>query len=422
MYMKGLRMNRRLAAMGVLSVAVALLMGACGTAPTPSPTPTAAAAPEAEAGSVSDKPAWLVEWEETVEKAKAEGEVVITGGSAAVEYRPIFDIFEQKFGITVKSSGGSSREVVDRILAELAAGRKPGVDIMLSGGRTIGTRLVPNNALAPMVEALILPEVADPSNWYGGHHWFTTTDREGKYGFTYAARVDTTVISGWYNEEQIPSEDLRSIESVWDLVDPRFAGKIVGTDPDFTDSGWVTAWFHPEIGEEWYHRYFAPEFGVTFMSDPRLIADQLALGKFGMCFPCANVGTQLRALQSLGAPIVDFKEEKHFRFKEKQFLSTGGSRANVGLIGRAPHANAAKVFLNWFFSKEGQTAMHVFTIGTPNPTLRVDVTEMGLTVPAERRRPGVEYVELARLIPNFVDVGAEAMDNIRTIYYESIGR
>ena len=293
---------------------------------------------------------------------------------------------------------------------------------MLSGGETIGSRLVPNKALAPMVENLILPEVADPSNWYGGHHWFTTTDREGKYGFTYAAKVDTTVVSGWYNTEQIASEDLNSIESVWDLVDLRFAGKVVGTDPDFTDSGWITAWFHPEVGEEWYQRYFAPEFGVTFMSDPRLIADQLALGKFGMCFPCANVGTQLRALERLGAPVVDFKAEKHFRFKEAQFLSTGGSRANVGLIEGAPHHNAAKVFLNWFFSKEGQTAMHVFTIGTPNPTLRLDVTEMGLTVPAERREPGRVYVELVREIPNFVDVGAAAMDDIRTIYYESIGR
>ena len=98
------------------------------------------------------------------------------------------------------------------------------------------------------------------------------------------------------------------------------------------------------------------------------------------------------------------------------------SELNVGLIAGAPHNNAAKVFLNWFFSKEGQTAMHVFTIGTPNPTLRVDVTEMGLTVPAERREPGRDYVELVRMIPNFVVVGAEAMDDIRTIYYASLGR
>jgi hypothetical protein len=216
-------------------------------------------------------------------------------------------------------------------------------------------------------------------------------------------------------------EELQSIQSVWNLVDPRWAGKVVGTSPDSTDSGWDTLWFHPQVGEQWYHRYFAPEFRVTLMADPRIISDQMALGKFAMCFPCANVGRPLRDLQALGAPVYEFGGEKHPGFREQQFLATSGARSNLGVVAGGPHPNATKVFLNWFLSREGQTAMHLFAQG-PRPTLRVDVTEMGQTNPLDRRQPGRNYVELARIVPNYAVTHAKAMEQIRQMYYRSVRR
>ena len=42
------------------------------------------------------------------------------------------------------------------------------------------------------------------------------------------------------------------------------------------------------------------------------------------------------------------------RIKEGSYLTT--ATASLGLMNRAPHSNAAKVYINWFLTKEAQTA------------------------------------------------------------------
>ena len=51
-----------------------------------------------------------------------------------------------------------------------------------------------------------------------------------------------------------------------------------------------------------------------------------------------------------GAPIAYGKA-----VKEGTYLSAGSAMA---MINNAPHPNAAKIFVNWFLSREGQIAMH----------------------------------------------------------------
>lgn len=58
------------------------------------------------------------------------------------------------------------------------------------------------------------------------------------------------------------------------------------------------------------------------------------------------------------------------------------------------HPNAARLFVNWFLSQEGQTIMHTLSqagVSPPDPTLRVDVTEFGRTLASERRTRGATY-------------------------------
>ncbi len=61
---------------------------------------------------------------------------------------------------------------------------------------------------------------------------------------------------------------------------------------------------------------------------------------------------------------------------------------------KRPHPNAAKLFLNWFLSKEGQTIMQTMSDRTPDQSFRVDVTERGKVRKADMRKPGVEYLTL----------------------------
>ena len=47
----------------------------------------------------------------------------------------------------------------------------------------------------------------------------------------------------------------------------------------------------------------------------------------------------------------------------------------LGLVNRAPHPNAAKVYINWLLSRRGQMALQKNMLPTENPvdSLRIDI-------------------------------------------------
>ena len=128
------------------------------------------------------------EWDETLAKAKEEGKfVAVLGGGASRNYRPIFKIFEKKFGIrTVVSTGGGRRQA-DRILAERGA-RQFKVDIFMVGPTSGVNRIIRNDAADPIPPELFLPEVVDKSKWFKGQHFYS--DPQQKYIFAFAGRVN----------------------------------------------------------------------------------------------------------------------------------------------------------------------------------------------------------------------------------------
>ena len=66
-------------------------------------------------------------------------------------------------------------------------------------------------------------------------------------------------------------------------------------------------------------------------------------------------------------------------FKEGGVISGTGSSDNMMVPSNRPHPNAAKLFVNWFLSQEGQTIMHTLSEQESDPTLRMDVTDFGTT-------------------------------------------
>ena len=74
------------------------------------------------------------------------------------------------------------------------------------------------------------------------------------------------------------------------------------------------------------------------------------------------------------------------------------------LLDKAPHPNAAKVFINWFLSREGQATFQRSYGQTgadvPN-SLRLDVPKDKI-LPEDRRIEGVDYVELFN--PEVIDM------------------
>ena len=105
-------------------------------------------------------------------------------------------------------------------------------------------------------------------------------------------------------------------------------------------------------------------------------------------FPLQFIATgteEYVALARKGLPI-----KPHFMLKKQGVLRASGSGCCISAFANAPHANAAKLFINWFLSKEGQTLTHTLIPNLDRASLRNDVP-FGEVLPQQRRGFGKEY-------------------------------
>jgi ABC-type Fe3+ transport system substrate-binding protein len=99
--------------------------------------------------------------------------------------------------------------------------------------------------------------------------------------------------------------------------------------------------------------------------------------------------------------------------KEGAALSAG--QGFLTLINQAPHPNAAKVFVNWFLSREGQLnfqrALAQAEEGSPD-SLRTDIPKDDV-LPKSRRVDGVKYLD--------TDNQRDAMKPVMKLVEETLG-
>jgi iron(III) transport system substrate-binding protein len=322
------------------------------------------------------------EWTKLLAAAKQEGSVAIaSGGAPSRQYRPIVDVFQKKFGVRVEVSTGSATDTVNRVLAERKAGKFT-VDVALISSRENNQRLVPSGSLVPFAPLLIHPEVLDTSLWYGGRHWYA--DKDSKYTFIYHVSKEDQYES-WYNTEKLKEADIATLKKQTDFFDPRWKGRIAGQgmgDPSGIRQ-MIDSYFEPDRGPEWVRTYLL-NAGITFTDDRRILETWLVGGRF----PLQAVATgseELFTLAKKGLPI-----KQLFLPKQVGLIRAGGSGCCISAFANAPHPNAAKLFANWFLSKEGQTLTHTMIPNIDRSSLRNDVPP-GEVVPDQRRVPGVEY-------------------------------
>lgn len=322
------------------------------------------------------------EWARLIVAAKQEGIVAIaSGGAPSRQYRPVVDVFQKKFGVTVEVSTGNATDTVNRVLAERKAGRYI-MDVALISSRENQQRLLPSGSLVPFAPLLIYPDVVDTSNWYRGRHWYA--DKESNYVLIYHVSKEDKYET-WYNTEKIKEAEIATIKKQTDFFDPRWKGKIAGQgmgDPSGLRQ-MIDSYFEPDRGQEWVRTYLL-DAGITFTDDRRILETWLTGGRF----PLQAVATgseDLITLAKKGLPI-----KQVFLPKQTGVIRAGGSGCCISVFANAPHPNAAKLFVNWFLSKEGQTLTHTMIPNIDRSSLRNDVP-FGEVAPDQRRVPGVEY-------------------------------
>ena len=323
---------------------------------------------------------WKSDWEQIVTAAKKEGRLNLYVGRYG--QAALLDEFKNDYPeIKIVSVNGTGDQLATRIAAEARAG-KTIADIYSGGPNSSYSLLYRGKILDSIKSAFILPEVLDESKWYGGKHVFT--DGEDQFIFVYIALPGVRGLS--YNSNLVNAKEFKSY---WDLTNPKWKGKTTSQRP--TETGLSVNlqfyYYQPELGPEFIRRALGG-MDVTF-GDRRAITDWLGAGKFAICHGCR----QIEKASGQGLPVEDFETGD---WKEGQPLSTGGG--SISLIKGAPHPNAARVFINWFLSRKGQTAMQrsndLYGELPPN-SRRIDIPKDVL--PAENRLvEGRKYLDVAR--------------------------
>jgi iron(III) transport system substrate-binding protein len=324
------------------------------------------------AASGAQADAWKADWEKSVEAAKKEGQLVLYGSA---DFEKLFAEFHKKYPeIKVTGVFGRGADVAKRLMAERRGGKYL-ADLYVNGMTTGYNVFYKAKALDPIPPLLVLPEVTDISKWYQDKLHFIDPERQHLLNINGEARI---VLA--YNTKLVRADE---IKSYWDVLNPKWKGKIVAYDPRLGGAGDAMRFFYhsKSLGKEFIKRVLT-ETDLVISTDTRQMGDWLAGGKFALSIfaPISRMDVDLMQVQ--GLPVSWFDPEQ---LKEGAYITAGSG--GVALINKAPHQNAAKVALNWLLSREGQiTYQRIFTEGNDGPdSLRIDIPKD--KVPRGNRRP-----------------------------------
>ncbi len=324
------------------------------------------------------KPAWQAEWEKVVEAGKKEGQlsIYISG------YEEVLPEFQKDYPeIKVSPVTGRGSQIGQRLIAERRA-EKFLADVVSSGGVTTYQQLFPAKIFDPIKPVLLLPEINDLTKWYQGKHHYT--DPENQYVFSYVGSA--TYGSVAYNTKLVNVKDFKSY---WDLLNPKWKGKLISRDVRVPGpgSGNARLFYHlSDVGPSYIKKLYG-EMDVTLFRDYRQGTDWLGVGKAAICFFC-----EVDVSKQQGLPVDTFGPGV---FKEGAGLVQ--QFGTIGIVNRAPHPNAAKVYINWLLSRKGQMALQKSMNGTENPadSLRIDIPKDDVHW-LSRRVDGVKYLDTSK--------------------------
>jgi iron(III) transport system substrate-binding protein len=374
----------------------AVLLAACAPAAAPTapagPGTQAAADPAASGG---DQGGTAAEWDRVVAAAKREGKVVIMGQVGADVREALTQDFQRRFPeIQVEYNSMRGAEMAARLPTERQAGQFL-VDLTVTG-TTSQLDLMDANVLDPIQPYLVGPETLDTSKWLGGKLDFA--DNAEKFNVVMISGVNLPIA---YNPTLVSPAELKSYKNV---LDAKWRGKVSMVDPHMAGSGLAAATFFyatPSLGKEFLTSLFAA--GVVFSRDLRQPLEWLARGQYPVSLgPSAFEALELRQkglpIELLGADAV----------QESSYLTA--SWGSVAVVNRPPHPNAAKVYLNWLLSRDGQTEV---SKANGHPSRRQDVSTDHLLHQSALPKPSVQYQDSYK--EPYVRMRDEVVDFLKTL-------
>lgn len=341
------------------------LVSACASAGRPlqqTSSPAVGAAGPVKAGATA-------EWDKTLAESRKEGKVIVYSTSGPEVRIPVGQAFKDKYGIPVEFRVGGPAEIAARISLERKAGLHV-IDIYIGGPNPLYNSFKLPGLLELLDPVLVLSEVTNPQSWQGKKLGFIDNDHRILY-FIAAPMVSITL-----NSDLVKPGDIAS----WnDILNPKWKGRIAYADPTVPSAAHkdFAVWIQPgRLGVEYFRQLAKQDLFIS--RDDRPLVEGTARGKFAIALSVKTdmVGEFIKA----GAPLTQIIPN------EGTYVQHAAGA--LGLITDAPNPNAAKLFINWLLTKEGQT---VFSKGYGYPSARVDVPTDHVD-PKRLLSPSVNYI------------------------------
>jgi len=337
--------------------------------------------------SQATKPFAPADWERIVDAGRKEGKVTVSIPASAELRKQLEEHFRKRFGIEVEVFTARGSAGVRRMADEFKSGVRY-FDLHIGGSSSAVSGMLDEGILDAIEPWLILPEVKEPKQWWGGHMW---VDNGQKFIYMFQAYLTESI---WINTDLAKPTDFRSYD---DFLQPKWKGKIGFLDPRTPgagDSNWAHMW--AVKGEDYLKKFIAQE--IVLGRDQRLLGENLAKGNVAVMIGLTSYS--LHPFIKAGLPVKPVQALKEGTY------GTGGS-GNLAIIKAPAHPNATKVFVNWLLSRDGQ---EIVAKALGQATRRLDVDTKWL------RETGVIAAKDQMTVKEFLQVenqSEEKLDKVR---------
>ena len=298
------------------------------------------------------------------------GEFFKAGGKAA---------FEKRFGIIIEPLTGRLREHTDRLRAEQAAGRVnadtfDGVDQYLMELHRYG-------ALEKFTPPITTLDGYDKSVF--------TKDPVGFWTPLFISAQALIVNTNMVKKDEYP-------KSYLDILNPKWKGKLATRDPRSAGGGgwqFLQIYNHPKLGIEYIRKLKEVVDPFIVPGGSREMRDAVLLGQFPLGF---SGRPEFLTDVPKGSPLAYLVPQEGVTWLPH----------STALVKNAPHPNAAKVALTWFYelpnlqllAKEGGRMI-------PHPKIKMPIPEMDLSnnimmegIPSQQlAEPGFFFKEMEKI-------------------------
>jgi iron(III) transport system substrate-binding protein len=278
------------------------------------------------------------DWPQVNAAAKKEGKVVVNTFPGD-GYKRALKSFTQAYpDIKLEHTSLHSQDFAPRILQERQASLYTW-DIATIPTSTALQVLRPAGVWDPVRPIIVLPEITEDAGWEGGYErgFAVVKDRALAYGFCAVRGSGITI-----NTDLVKDDP----KGLTDLLNPKWKGKLLLPDVrTMGDSFWAMTSARLNLGDDIIKKLFVDQ-EPALSRDTRQIAEFMVRGRYPIALGVNPLLLSQFQRQGLG------KNLKTFHFPEMDTFNSSSS--TLWLVNRAPHPNAAKLFVNWLLTKDAQ--------------------------------------------------------------------